>query len=116
MYAIRSYYGILLWFEQLHGPAPDAAFLVSNLLGLGLFCVALVGVMIGWHLSRGEKREAWVWLAVGLATWIVIRITSYNVCYTKLLRLPQTRSRASCSAVAKEAGLPSFISTLTVYS
>ena len=62
---------ILRWFERHQSPALDGVFLVSNVLGLGLLCVPLVSFMIAWHLTRGGKREAWTWLVVGLATWLL---------------------------------------------
>jgi undecaprenyl-diphosphatase len=62
---------ILQGFHRHARPLLDTAFLVSNVLGLGLFCVPLVLALIAWHLWRGEKREALAWLVVGLATWAI---------------------------------------------
>jgi membrane-associated phospholipid phosphatase len=70
---------ILLGLHRHASPALDAAFLVSNTLGRGLFCVPLVVVMAVWHLWRGEKREAWTWLVVGTATWLLVDLTKSAV-------------------------------------
>ena len=55
--------------------------------------VMLIGARLNWLLSHG-KGKAW-----GEATkkfiQIDIRITSYNVCYTKLLRCPCRATGAS---------------------
>jgi membrane-associated phospholipid phosphatase len=66
---------ILHWLHGYSSPTLDAAFLVSNALGLGIVCIPLVGVMIASHLARGQKREAGAWLLVGLATWALVELT-----------------------------------------
>jgi undecaprenyl-diphosphatase len=70
---------LLQAFRRHASPALDAAFLASNLLGLGLVCAPLILILVGWHLWRGEKREAWVWLVVGLATWLLTDLTKIAV-------------------------------------
>jgi membrane-associated phospholipid phosphatase len=70
---------ILHWLHDLSSPTLDAAFLVSNALGLGIICVPLVLAMTGWHLLRREKREAGAWLLVGLATWSLMELTKAAV-------------------------------------
>jgi undecaprenyl-diphosphatase len=62
---------ILLWIHRLASPLPDVLFDFSNLFGLFPVCAALVAAMVVWHLARGERREAVVWLALGAATAVL---------------------------------------------
>ncbi len=59
---------ILLWIHGLASPALDAAFRFSNLFGMFTFCTAVVAAAAAWHALRGERTEAAVWIAVGLAS------------------------------------------------
>jgi undecaprenyl-diphosphatase len=59
---------ILLWIHRFAGPVPDAAFLVSHQLGNLPLCAVLTTLACVWHLSRGERAEAVLWLILGLAT------------------------------------------------
>jgi undecaprenyl-diphosphatase len=62
---------ILTWFHGLRSPGLDAAFLVSWLLGAFQFCAPAVLLAGVFHLARGERREAVVWLAVGVLVAVV---------------------------------------------
>ena len=63
MYAIRSYYG--LGFTLTADPQAELEFAISGYIP-AVLCVSLVYLVIAY---------------------LGIRITSYNVCYTKLLRV-----------------------------
>ena len=75
MYAIRSYYVLAREIEFEMTPEQAAGCQVEREVPELHFCGDLAGY--GWLLRKGD------WLNVGLG-----RITSYNVCYTKLLRVP----------------------------
>ena len=78
MYAIRSYYGL--------GAAPVevAAATVAARPELPVLRAAAGAVAVGVVLGVEEAGVAGVPDAV--AVEVLLRITSYNVCYTKLLR------------------------------
>ena len=81
MYAIRSYYEHLVHKFAL------------SLLAWLIFGTLLVGrFTAGWRGKRAVKLYLWGFLALCLAYFgsrfiLENRITSYNVCYTKLLRI-----------------------------
>ena len=95
MYAIRSYYGLCLqWLALLLKSPPGTELLIernrvnaeknffirrSFLLPLGLL-LGLAGSLFVVCLLKGEPTAKVLIL-------VFLRITSYNVCYTKLLRL-----------------------------
>ena len=107
MYAIRSYYGIL---AAIRDAEPRVMFCGYNtahyklaiwtfsavLCGIaGALYVPQVGIINPSEMSPANSIEIAVWVAVGgrgtmigpiLGAAAVNRITSYNVCYTKLLR------------------------------
>ncbi len=58
----------LLAIHAFATPLLDLAFRVSHLLASYPFCIALVLTAVVVHLVRKERREALVWLAVGLTT------------------------------------------------
>jgi undecaprenyl-diphosphatase len=62
---------ILVWIHARASPALDAAFLLSNELGLPRLLVPLVLAVIAWQLARKRRREALALTAVGLATWLL---------------------------------------------
>jgi membrane-associated phospholipid phosphatase len=68
---------ILLWIHGLAGPALDQLFLFSNLFGLLPVCVIVVALMIAYHLLRKERREALLWLALGLATYAIPEVIKH---------------------------------------
>jgi undecaprenyl-diphosphatase len=59
---------ILLWIHRWAGPVPDATFLLSHELGNLPFCAVIVALAGLWHLRRGERAEALLWLVLGLST------------------------------------------------
>ncbi len=59
---------ILRWIHGWAGPAPDAAFWLSNQLADLRFCTVLVSLACLWHLWRGERAESLLWLVLGLTT------------------------------------------------
>jgi membrane-associated phospholipid phosphatase len=68
---------VLLWIHNLAGPVLDQAFLFSNLFGQLPICATLVTAMALFHLLRKERREALVWVAVGLVTWAFPELIKY---------------------------------------
>lgn len=59
---------LLLWIHGHASPLLDRLFEFSHELSTMPVIVLLVAGMISLHLARGERRLAWVWLAVGLST------------------------------------------------
>ena len=96
MYAIRSYYGLLnAWrFFKFNNS--------MDLVLLGVWGWLFITMLAYWLYNKLEiTQKLWakrIWfsqndvLHIGLILWVlyitavVTRITSYNVCYTKLLR------------------------------
>jgi undecaprenyl-diphosphatase len=62
---------LLQAIRALAGPGLDRFFLLSHYLGTLWLCLLLVLVMVLFHLLRHERREANVWLAVGLSTYVL---------------------------------------------
>jgi membrane-associated phospholipid phosphatase len=62
---------LLLWIHGLSRPALDDLFVFSHVLGTLPFCVALVAGAALWHRVRGERREAALWIVLGLTTYLV---------------------------------------------
>ncbi len=63
---------ILLAIHQHATPLLDEVFRVSNLLGTDLFLALLVAFLAALHRLRGERREAVAWVAIGLATLLLV--------------------------------------------
>ena len=61
----------LLWIHERATPALDAAFQVSNLLGLWWFCVVVVAAVVAFHLRREERSAAMAWVALGIVVWVL---------------------------------------------
>jgi len=59
---------ILLWIHARGGPVLDSAFWLSSELGNLPFCAVLVSLLSLFHLRRGERAEALLWLLLGLTT------------------------------------------------
>lgn len=59
---------VLLRIHAHATPLLDALFRVSHALGNTPICAVLVLAAAAWHLRRGERREAVVWIALGLTT------------------------------------------------
>jgi undecaprenyl-diphosphatase len=70
---------ILLAIHAWSGPQWDRLFRFSHQLGTLPFCAVLVVGAIAWCLARGERREAWLWLAAGLSTEAVQEGLKYLV-------------------------------------
>ena len=70
---------ILLWIHGFATPVLDAAFHFSNLFGLFPVCTAAVAAMVAWHLVRGERRQALVWILVGVTTATVPELIKHFV-------------------------------------
>jgi len=70
---------LLLRIHALSSPALDVAARIGWLLGVTGFCVPAVLAAVAWHLSRGERREALAWLAVGVATALLPEIVKAAV-------------------------------------
>ena len=68
---------ILLWIHGFAGPALDRVFLFSNLFGLLPICALLVTAMALYHLLQKERREALVWVVVGLVTFALPELIKY---------------------------------------
>lgn len=62
---------VLLWIHAHSHPVLDAAFRASHELATQSFCFALVIVMIVFHLWRGNRRTALLWLCLGLSTLLI---------------------------------------------
>lgn len=62
---------LLLAIHDLAGPFLDLLFRFSHELGTLQFSAILAFGAIAWHGLRGERREALVWLAVGLTTLVL---------------------------------------------
>ena len=102
MYAIRSYYALL------QGAAPALAHALDSqaLTGRAAFrattpdYLPLVGALPdeAWVVERFAKlRDDSNWS-------FPARITSYNVCYTKLLRAGSPRPLGGCAGAARQTG------------
>ena len=52
-------------------PGRDVAFVFSNDLGMLYFWAALVLALMLWHLRRDERREAALWVVLGLSTYAI---------------------------------------------
>ena len=81
MYAIRSYYDF-----RLPNTVIDAE--IDNLrkIGVRFECNTLVGRLFTIAQMRDEMGFDAVFIGTGAGYPSMLRITSYNVCYTKLLR------------------------------
>ena len=103
MYAIRSYYAKVLipfmlvfaLYVQFHGDfGPGGGFQAGV---IGAAAIIFYALIFGLPAARRLVPDALVETMVGLG---VLRITSYNVCYTKLLRRkPYTGSILSSPAL-----------------
>jgi undecaprenyl-diphosphatase len=62
---------ILLAIHTWSSPVLDGVFWVSHLLGTAWFCIPLVLAAALWNHRRGERAEAWLWIALGLSTFLL---------------------------------------------
>jgi membrane-associated phospholipid phosphatase len=62
---------LLEWIHGHSSPALDVACTISWALGVMWFCAPAILLVITWHLSRRERREALAWGAVGLGAAIL---------------------------------------------
>ncbi len=63
--------GILLALHAHASPVLDRLFLLSHDLGTFWFCAPLALGMAFWHLRRGERAPARLWILVGLSTYAI---------------------------------------------
>ena len=61
---------LLLWIHGFASPGLDRVFVVSDLLGTSLFLGPLVAAASAYWWSRGRRREALLWIAVGLVVYV----------------------------------------------
>jgi membrane-associated phospholipid phosphatase/uncharacterized damage-inducible protein DinB len=62
---------ILEWVHRQSSPTLDGVFRLSHALGTLPACASLVGAMALWHLARRQRREAIVWIVLGLGVgWL----------------------------------------------
>ena len=86
MYAIRSYYAMFpfhTWLPYAHGQAPTigSVILAAILLKMGTYA------FVRFSLPMFPDASVFFMVPIAvIAIIMIIRITSYNVCYTKLLR------------------------------
>jgi undecaprenyl-diphosphatase len=59
---------VLLAIHRMANPFLDAVFVVSHAFGTFEFAACLVLVVAFLHAARGRRREAIVWLLVGIST------------------------------------------------
>jgi undecaprenyl-diphosphatase len=62
---------LLLWIHEHETPALDSVFLVSHYLGGELFCAILVVVAAVFWRIKLQRREAALWLFLGVSTWLL---------------------------------------------
>ena len=97
MYAIRSYYAVAVGMviaARLSAKAgycsPEDAMLIEKHVPISAEARIFTKKMSANKLYQnmlGDKKND-----MGKIKFILIRITSYNVCYTKLLRMTETQS------------------------
>jgi undecaprenyl-diphosphatase len=69
----------LLWIHGFASPFLDTVFRFSDLFGLLPVCTAAVAAMVAWHLVRGERRAALVWILLGVTTAAVPELIKHFV-------------------------------------
>lgn len=62
---------LLLAIHARSGPALDALFRFSHQLGTFPFCALVVLSAAAWCLRHRPRREAWLWLGVGVSTYAI---------------------------------------------
>lgn len=62
---------LLLRIHGLSRPALDAVCVFSWALGVLRFCAPAILLVVGWHLSRHERREAVAWIVIGVAAAVL---------------------------------------------
>ena len=96
MYAIRSYYDLgqpqrgwhVLYYWNLHSPMFEVSMCVmAYTTVLFLEFLSPVAEKFGWNIPLRILRWLEMPLVILAASISTFRITSYNVCYTKLLRI-----------------------------
>jgi membrane-associated phospholipid phosphatase len=70
---------ILTWIHGLSSPWLDVLFRFSHEIGTLSFCGVLVVVMALWHLARGERLEAVIWVVVGLLAGLLPELVKVAV-------------------------------------
>ena len=88
MYAIRSYYGAkksCRRCERMVQPAAPSRPIPGSMAGPGLLAQILVSKFDD-HIPFYRQNEIYARMGADIPDSTLLRITSYNVCYTKLLR------------------------------
>jgi membrane-associated phospholipid phosphatase len=62
---------LLLAIHARGGPALDVLFRFSHQLGTFPFCALVVLGAAAWCLRHRPRREAWLWLGVGVSTYAI---------------------------------------------
>ena len=114
MYAIRSYYGVVFSGILISYTGWS---IIDPLIGIVIACIIIYST---WSLLHDSIRLSLDGVPVGTdgekireqIMEVADRITSYNVCYTKLLRshnvlIPLSPCNSGCCAI-KNVTLPSF--------
>ena len=140
MYAIRSYYAIRTYSKHTFDypypvaisvhtkdigmeypmicfnggrPEPDGTYSENNKAGMIGVIVHEVGHNFFPMIVNSDERQ-WTWMDEGLNSFLEYRITSYNVCYTKLLRQCRLVLKSPCRSGNDEfykpgrCGIPSL--------
>jgi membrane-associated phospholipid phosphatase len=63
---------ILLAIHAIASPALDRVFWLSHHMGTFRFWAIVAALAAIWNWRRGDKAEAWLWVALGLSTWGLI--------------------------------------------
>jgi membrane-associated phospholipid phosphatase len=70
---------LLLAIHTRSGPTLDALFRFSHELGTLPFCALIVLSAAAWCLRHRRRREAWLWLGVGVSTYVLQEGLKYLV-------------------------------------
>jgi len=60
-----------MWLHDFAHPLLDQAFYVSHILGTAPFGAGLVIVAAAWWTIRGRRREAMLWIVLGISTYLL---------------------------------------------
>ena len=88
-----------------HPAIPNSILIKSSLMKSKLLLMGFVSLFWLCFTASGQQKQV-----TGVITGEndQPRITSYNVCYTKLLRIPRNSGSISCVQCGSGGGLPCF--------